>query len=88
MSCTDEKNRKDTWAGKSNITKMPRSNLKRDNYNKPFKPVKNYFFFFFFFFSKTEKFLSKPILATKHWEKQLTKLDTNKDITTNKTQNI
>lgn len=43
-----KKNRKDTWAGKSNITKTPRSNFKRDNYNKRFKPVKNYFFFFFF----------------------------------------
>lgn len=42
-----KKNRKDTWAGKSNITKPPRSNFKRDNYNKHFKPVKNYFFFFF-----------------------------------------
>lgn len=50
-----KKNRKDTWAGKSNITKMPRSNLKRDNYNKPFKPVKNYFFFFFFFFFQKQK---------------------------------
>lgn len=81
-----KKNRKDTWAGKSNITKPPRSNFKRDNYNKHFKPVKNYFFFFFS--PKTEKILSKPILATKHWENQLTKLDTKKDITTNKTQNI
>lgn len=79
-----KKNRKDTWAGKSNITKPPRSNFKRDN--KHFKPVKNYFFFFFS--PKTEKILSKPILATKHWENQLTKLDTKKDITTNKTQNI
>lgn len=42
-----KKNRKDTWAGKSNITKPPRSNFKRDNYNKHFKPVKNYFSFFF-----------------------------------------
>lgn len=80
-----KKNRKDTWAGKSNITKPPRSNFKRDNYNKHFKPVKNYFFFF----SKNrKKILSKPILATKHWENQLTKLDTKKNIATNKTQNI
>lgn len=82
-----KKKRKDTWAGKSNITKTPRSNFKRDNYNKHFKRVKNYFFFFFFFKNR-KKIFSKPILATKHWEKQLIKLDTNKDITTNKTQNI
>lgn len=58
-----KKKKKDTWAGKSNITKMPRSNLERDNCNKHFKLVKNYFFLFL---KNRKNFLSKPILATKH----------------------
>lgn len=75
MSCTDEKNRKDTWAGKSNITKMPRSNLKRDNQNQHLKPVKNYFFFFFFLQKQKSSFQS-----------QYSQLNTGKNSLLNQTQ--
>lgn len=68
-----KKNRKDTWAGKSNITKTPRSNFKRDNYNKRFKPVKNYFFFFF----QKQK---------KSFQSQYSQLNTGKNNLLNQTQ--
>lgn len=61
MKKNKPKPKKDTWAGKSNITKVPRRNHERDK-NDFFKPVKNYFF-------KHRKFLSEPIIATKHEKK-------------------
>lgn len=70
-----KKNRKDTWAGKSNITKMPRSNLKRDNQNQHLKPVKNYFFFFFFLQKQKSSFQS-----------QYSQLNTGKNSLLNQTQ--